>query len=146
MICEQAFKVHIREFGKNLPDHVFVYARRVQVTTSKCHLGGHRYWFSCPSCSRRCAILYPYCCRKCVDGRYAKELMTPLSRKIDRAIDLRMRLGQRKGGIVVRFPIKPKWMRWHTYLRLRAKSLVLEQEIWEAEWARLPASVRSKYN
>lgn len=145
MICEQAFKVHIRSFGKKPPDYVYVLSVGVRTVTTHCHLGGHRYWFSCPSCSRRCAILYPYRCRKCVDGRYAKELMTSLSRKIDRAIDLRMRLGQNKGGIVVRFPIKPKWMRWHTYLRLRAKSLMLEKEIWEAEWARLPDSVRSKY-
>jgi len=64
--------------------------------------------------------------------------MNPLSRKIDRAIDLRARLGQKEGGIVVRFPSKPKWMRWHTYLRLRAKSLALEKETWDAEWARLP--------
>jgi len=33
-------------------------------------------------------------------------------------------------------------MRWHTYLRLRAKSLMLESEIWEAEKAQLPAHVR----
>jgi len=77
-------------------------------------------------------------------GRYAKERMNPRNRMIDRAIDLRTRLGQTEGGTVARFPTKPKWMRWHTYLRLRAKSLALEKKMWGAEWACLPASVRSK--
>jgi hypothetical protein len=98
--------------------------------------GGHRLWFICPSCGRRCAILYPTRCRKCVNGRYAVELMTPHDRKISKAIELRRRLGQMSGGTIAAFPPKPKWMRWHTYLARRAKSMALETEIWAAEHAR----------
>lgn len=137
MICEWSRKVHIRQLGKSLPDRVFVAGVWVRTTTTPCHLGGHRNWFLCPLCGRRCAILYPRLCRKCLKGRYAKELMTPHDRKIDKAIDLRARLGQTSGGLLGPFPTKPKWMRWHTYLGLRAESLALEKEIWAVEHTRL---------
>ena len=56
--------------------------------------------------------------------------MTQSDRKLTKAIKLRARLGQTSGGIVAPFPHKPKWMRWHTYLRIRANGLALEKEIW----------------
>ena len=133
MICEHAKKVRIGRLGKGLPDRVFISNVWVRITTTRCHLGGSRYWFLCPSCGRRCAILYPRKCRKCINGRYAVELLKPLDRKITKAIELRARLGQTVGGLLAPFPAKPKWTRWHTYLRLRAEGLKLEQEIWSAE-------------
>ena len=41
------------------------------ITRTACNYGGWRYWFVCPRCKRRCAILYSYgypgyfLCRKC---------------------------------------------------------------------------------
>lgn len=63
--------------------------------------------------------------------------MTPQHRKIDKAIELRSRLAQQTGGIAVPFPQKPKRMRWHTYLRLRAQGTALEKEIWATERKRM---------
>ena len=140
MICERSRKVHIREFGRELPVSLHVSGIWVRLAITPCQLGGHRYWFLCPTCGRRCAILYPRQCRKCMNGRYAKELMTPHDRKIDKAIDLRARLGQTSGGLLATFPTKPKWMRWHTYLRLRTESLALEKEIWKVEHTRFPVA------
>jgi hypothetical protein len=40
------------------------------------------------------------------------------------------------------FPKKPKLMRWHTYLRLRAESMALETKIWDVEHALLLGSWR----
>ena len=137
MICETALQVHIRRYGKSVPHRVFLFGVWVQTTKTPCHLAGERAWFLCPFCGRRCAILYPKQCRKCAGGRYAKELMNPRSRKIQMAIDLRTRLGQSSGGTLAPFPAKPKWMRWRTYLRLRAKSEALESEIWAAEHFKL---------
>ena len=133
MICERLTKTRISQLGKDLPDRVFIANVWVRITTTPCHLGGKRFWFLCPSCGRRCAILYPRRCRKCVNARYAKESMSPLHRKLYAAFDVRERLGQTKDGVIPPFPMKPKWMRWHTYLRLRAKGLALEEAYWAAE-------------
>jgi hypothetical protein len=137
MICERLAQVDIRKLGRNLPNIIYISGTYIQTATTPCHLGGHRFWFLCPSCGVRCAILYPNRCRKCVNGRYATELMTPLDRKITKAIKLRRRLGQLSGGTIAAFPSKPKRMRWHIYLRLRATSVALEKEMWAAEHARM---------
>ncbi|OZA17971.1 MAG: hypothetical protein B7Y02_02040 [Rhodobacterales bacterium 17-64-5] len=137
MICEQLPQLRVRDLGEISSGGAFVYGIWVTITQTPCHLGGHRNWFLCPLCDRRCAILYLLHCRKCIDGRYRVELLIPRHRKITKAIRLRARLGQTSGGTLVPFPPKPKRMRWHTYLRLRAKGLELEDQIWAAEHARL---------
>ncbi|WP_165610144.1 hypothetical protein [Shimia aestuarii] len=71
-------------------------------------------------------------CRLCARGRYETELRTPKDRRLLAAIKLRQRLGQSQGGIVVPFPPKPKWMRWHTYHRIKAEALKNERRIWES--------------
>ena len=41
---------------------------RVNLDITPCHFGGIRYWFKCPGCNRRVAILYSggiYACRRC---------------------------------------------------------------------------------
>lgn len=133
--CERSRRTHIRKLGKALQDRVLVSGVWVRTTTTPCHLGGHRCWFLCPACGRRCAILYPRQCRKCINGRYAVESMTPLDRKITKAIALRARLGQLTGGTLAPFPEKPKRMRRRTDLKLRARSPELEKEIWAIEGA-----------
>ena len=40
------------------------------------HFGGVRHWFSCPSCGRRCRILYGgarFRCRLCRGARYESQ-------------------------------------------------------------------------
>ncbi len=44
---------------------------RAEITTTPCHFGGERWWFCCPSCGRRCRVLYKppqalyFSCRLC---------------------------------------------------------------------------------
>jgi hypothetical protein len=137
MICERQTQIDVRGLGRNLPDRKWIFSQWVRITTTPCHFGGVRYWFLCPGCSRRCAILYPQFCRICGDGRYEVELLSPEHRKITRAIRMRRRLGQNEGGTIAPFPKKPKWMRWHTYLNLRAKSETYEKQMWAAAGVRL---------
>jgi hypothetical protein len=48
----------------------------IGLTTTPCHLGGKRYWFSCPQCGRRVGKLYLvgvgtyFNCRECYDLTY----------------------------------------------------------------------------
>lgn len=137
MICDRARKRDIRKIEKKQLALLTLEGVPIRTTTTPCNLGGLRTWFLCPRCSRRCAILYPDLCRLCVDGRYAKESMTRTDRMADEAFKWRHRLGQTSGGIVALFPTKPKWMRWHTYLRLRRRSEALEAEIWRRNWEML---------
>jgi len=133
LICERARKADIRRLGRHLPGTVLIRRVRVKVVSTPCHLGGKRYWFLCPRCGRRCAILYPFWCRTCMRGRYLSELGSPRDRKLLKAMRLRERLGQVSGGIIAPLPPKPHRMHWSTWLRLRDRLIRLEAGIWAAE-------------
>lgn len=85
-------------------------------------LGGSRRWFECPSCSRRCRILYgleSFLCRQCCSATYPSQYAgTYLSElaAADRALRKIDRFA-RSNGI---FPEKPKGMHWRTYRSLEA--------------------------
>ena len=49
---------------------------RVYLDTTPCNYGGERWWFRCPSCGRRCRILYggpEFTCRVCRDLTYRSQ-------------------------------------------------------------------------
>lgn len=54
----------VMEFGKN----------RITLETTPCNYGGERYWFLCPYCAKRKAVLLlkddTLVCRKCLDIGY----------------------------------------------------------------------------
>lgn len=94
--------------------------------------GGQRTWFKCPSCARRCRILYGgtyFRCRRCYRLRYDSQYEPPFGRAASQAHALRARLGQ-YGSLDEPFPPKPKGMHWETYLRLEAR----DEEL-QARWA-----------
>ena len=130
MICDRQVQIHVRQLGRSPPNSVWISPIWVRIIRTPCHFGGVRSWFECPSCNRRCAILYPSRCRICCNGRYKIELMGPHDRKITQVIKMRRQLGQTKGGTIASFPKKPKWMRWHTYLHRREKCIELEKRMW----------------
>lgn len=142
MICERAPQIDIRAYGQNPPHGKFLHdGRPVALTSTACTFGGVRWWFLCPGCGRRCAILYPRLCRLCCKGRYAVESLSPANRRVTKAIRIRTRLGQRNGGICVEFPAKPPRMRWHTYMRIRKAAQELETSIWQAAAEELGGTV-----
>jgi len=55
----------------------------VGLDTTKCYFGGHRYWFLCPNCNRRCAKLYLptgqtyFACRICYNLTYRSQQEKP---------------------------------------------------------------------
>ena len=96
----------------------------VGTQTTPCTLVGHRYWFTCPRCDRRVAILYrlnrAFACRHCQNLTYASQWESLGDRAIRRADKIRARLGW-VPGIAHASGIKPAGMHWRTYLRLRAE-------------------------
>ena len=138
MICEAAHRVDIRTYGQNPPRELRHRGQRIDVTHTNCHFGGRRWWFLCPGCKRRCAILYPTLCRLCRALSYRSMKQSPADRRLEKAIALRKRLGQSEGGVLVPFPQKPKYMHWHTYFQLRLEALKEEAIILDRFRARMP--------
>jgi hypothetical protein len=138
MICDHTIQIDIRKVPKNrrpLPDVVIFEGTRFETTWTETNFGGMRQWFLCPDCGRRCAIIYrdgtgpKWGCRVCLNGHYTSEHMSLTDRRLHAAFKVRERLGQTKGGIVVRFPPKPKGMHWRTYEGIRLEALRDESEI-----------------
>lgn len=103
----------------------------VSITTTPCHYGNFRYWFSCPQCGRRVATLYcvdEYVCRHCVGLNYKSQLMQPLDRLFCRVSVIRERL-QWQQGIANGHGSKPKGMHQSTFERLVNEHNELEQKI-----------------
>ena len=55
---------------KGIPEDI---SELIPITTTAMHFGSCRHWFECPSCRRRCRILYGgarFRCRLCRSARY----------------------------------------------------------------------------
>ena len=107
-----------------------VVEQRVQTQTSRCHLGGQRYWFTCPRCSKRVAVLYApgryFACRQCGGLGYTTQKEGIGDRASSRADKLRKRLAW-QAGILNGDGSKPKGMHWTTYQRLKSHHNALVQ-------------------
>lgn len=87
------------------------------VDRTPCNYGGSRPWFRCPTCGRRCAVVYfgrgRYACRRCNHVAYysqSEDLMGRAWRK-QRKIEAKLIDGWHK----------PKGMHWKTCERLQDK-------------------------
>lgn len=97
----------------------------VSVTATACTYGGKRYWFTCPKCEARAAVLYyrsGYSCRKCTGLGYKTQLQRPLDRAVKRAETIRKALGW-PAGIANGHGPKPRGMWASTF-----KALVYEHD------------------
>ena len=84
-------------------------------------LGGMRRWIVCPSCLRRCRVIYGskyFRCRQCYDATYASQYESIRVRGMARMQRVRDKLGG-DGGLYDPFPRKPKGMHWKRYSRLQ---------------------------
>ncbi len=109
----------------------------IPFTTTTPHPGGVRFWLTCPSCRRRCRIVYGgrrFRCRKCHGLVYESQHESPVFRAATQMHKLRDRLGQR-GSLEVPFPEKPEGMHWKTYQRLEARDAALH-DIWRGAMMR----------
>ena len=138
MICDHTAQIDIRKLPKEarpLPDVIHFEGERIVTTWTDMHFGGRRQWFLCPSCDRRCAVIYRigggplWGCRICMDGRYASEHKSPQDRRFQKAFKIRKRLGQTEKNLLLPFPERPRHMHRRTYDRIRAEAKALELEI-----------------
>ncbi len=74
----------------------FTYNYEVILDTTPCYYGGYRWWFLCPSCQRRCRILYMpsdsriFACRICHNLTYSsqQEASSHIGRFMDALFEL----------------------------------------------------------
>lgn len=146
MICDRAEQIDIRWLPKEarpLPDVIHFDGERITTTWTAMQFGGRRQWFLCPSCDRRCAVIYKIAggplwgCRLCMVGRYASEHKSPQGRRIQKALKIRKRLGQTEGNLHLPFPEKPRHMHYRTYELIRDEANALEHEIGLHDLARI---------
>lgn len=87
-------------------------SQTISTTTTPCHYGGSRPWFSCPVCHHRAAVLYlrsgRFACRSCQRVSYASQSGSESDR--GHASYHRLHALIEAG--------KPKWQRWATFNRL----------------------------
>ena len=141
-LCERAPRADVRELKRrgivgNSTMTIVIDGVRVEISHTPCFLGGARPYFLCPECDRRAAILYNrryWACRNCHGLAHASENATTADRRRRKIFKARARLNQcnHTQGLLAPFPAKPKWMRWHTYLRARQCALALEQSHYSA--------------
>lgn len=97
----------------------------IHFNQTPCNYGGHRWWFLCPRCDRRVAVLYGagkyFLCRHCHGLTYSSQQESLPGRLMRKSRNIRKQLG---GGnsLIDPFPFKPKNMHWETYYRLRYKA------------------------
>jgi hypothetical protein len=92
----------------------------VRLTSTKCNLGGERFWFRCPKCDMRTASIFligpPFKCRVCLSLTCQSKRERHPHRVLRRAGRLRKRL--RGTGDAFSFGSKPQGMHRRTYERL----------------------------
>ena len=102
------------------------------------NLGGRRTWWVCPSCGRRCGILYGgprFVCRRCAGVDYYAiqqngDAMGPIETKLRR---IRRRLGVTDGAWHEKIPPRPRYMHHSTYRRLVSEYQDLKEQ-WASVW------------
>ncbi len=96
----------------------------IWLTSTPCNYGGLRWWFSCPCCQRRAAVLFimggALRCVKCGLVSYASQRGDAMDRAWIKQRKLEAKL--RENGQ------KPKRMRWKTFTRLREKISECERQ------------------
>lgn len=100
----------------------------IALDSTEQHFGGQRPWFVCPSCDRRCAVLYAgeeFRCRSCLYLTYRSQSDDAHARCLSKARKLRQRLGG-SANTPLQLLDKPTGMHWRTYNRLYEKAVVLE--------------------
>lgn len=85
---------------------------------TRCHYGGFRYWFKCPRCTKRSAVLYNrdsvFLCRQCHKLPYLSQRESEIDRLICKLRKIRKKVNA-SSNLSVPIVFKPKSMHWKTF-------------------------------
>lgn len=142
------------------PDHVWLeysvkrqgeplqVRERFEIAFTEQPFGGRRRWIVCPSCQRRCRVLYGaayFRCRQCYCATYPSQYEPYRLPGLSRIHSARDRLGG-DPGLLNPFPRKPKGMHWRTYRRLERQDREAGERLEQVLYSRLrpAAGVRAR--
>ena len=106
----------------------------VELEATKCNFGGLRYWFKCPKCNKRVCVLYAgtiFKCRTCHGLVHKSRNESTLDQAIRRLHKEKDKLYANDDISLydsVKWLYKPKWMRYKTFEREKAKLIELENK------------------
>ena len=93
----------------------------VEMDWTRLPSGGRRPWFLCPSCNRRCGVVYSFgsriICRKCGGLSYECQNEQRHVRGLRKAQKIRVRLGG-SADMTEPFPSRPRYMHRRTSQRI----------------------------
>ena len=107
----------------------------VWLDRTPCNYGGVRFWFLCPQCGKRVAVIYGagsrFLCRHCYDLPYGSQNESNTDRMMRKARKIRRLLN---ASVDLTEPIwdKPKYMHWSSF-----NALVEKERLANAESTRL---------
>ena len=105
--------------------------QRIPFDSTPCNYGGWRYWFLCPGCGRRVALLCGagrfFQCRHCYKLTYGSKLESKADQRLRKAQKLREKLGVKPGAPVI---FKPKNMHQKTFDKLERELVECETFYW----------------
>lgn len=102
--------------------------QRIRLTFTEPPFGGRRWWMLCPVTGERCLRLHSgwgyhrFASRKALGLAYASQSEDRMDRALRRGRKALARLGGSGDLDEAHYLPKPKWMRWATYDRERAKA------------------------
>lgn len=110
-------------------------AEAIKLVSTPCNFGGERKWFECPNCTKKVLILYGgkfFRCRNChglVHPSVNESKLDRSSRALARyqsklAPDLDLNALDGLDWLE-----KPKWMRYRTFYRMKAKGMLKQKEM-----------------
>ncbi|WP_336285470.1 hypothetical protein [Citrobacter arsenatis] len=118
----------------------------LKLTTTRAGYGV-RYWYCCPCCGRRCAVLYvthqQVACRQCCGLHYASQSESTQERMMRSVYRRRLALWGRFEplsvlGLLPMSPylfMKPPRMHWQTFEARRGEVMDYERRFWKVEKA-----------
>ena len=118
--------------------------QEISLTTTHAHFGGARWWFVCPVTGKRVGRLHlppganQFLSRRAHGLAYACQTEDVYDRASRRSRKLMMRLGADAGSRWI--PLKPKGMRWTTYVR-HANEIKYLEGISDGRWQKLVAKL-----
>jgi len=104
----------------------------VRLEKTPCNYGGNRWWFRCPCCDKRVALLYArdrqYLCRNCHDLPYTTQRIKKMERLMIKIFKIRDQL---KASPDFSKPalLKPRGMHFTTFYRLKADERLASREL-----------------
>ena len=111
--------------------YIVDYQQHISLTKTNCNYSGYRYWFICPKCNEKAAILYLkdkcFLCRCCQNLAYTSQRRCQIDRLLVKMLKIRRSIGA-SSNIMEPIINKPKGMHWKTFANIINEEKTVSQQ------------------